>query len=93
MSIQIVYIGAKWCGTCKTLKPAVEQLAQRYGVALKVLDYDVDLDDSEQELITKIPTISVVKQDRRMAEWYTNQIANLEKWLTANITLATTDDF
>ena len=93
MTFHITYVGAKWCGTCKTIKPAVEQLAKRYGVELKTLDLDDDLEDHEKERITKVPTITIFKEDHRIAEWNANQVASLETYLAENVKLTATDDF
>ena len=93
MSFHILYVGAKWCGACKTIKPAVEQLAKRYAIELKSLDYDDDLSEAEKEKITKVPTVTIVQGDRNIAQWNANQVVNLEAYLAANVKLAATDDF
>ena len=92
--MEIVYIGATWCGTCKTIKPAIEQLAKKFSVPLKTLDYDKDLEDSAQELIKKVPTIWMIQDGKRVAEFNMNQVASTEAWLQANVSLnAVSDDF
>ena len=87
MSYQIVYIGASWCSTCKTIKPATEQLAKRYDVPLKCLDYDEDLSHEEQETVTKVPTLRIFKGDEKVAEYNMNQVAQLTDWLSKHIIL------
>ena len=91
--IEIVYIGAAWCGTCKTIKPAIVELSKRFSVELILLDYDIDLEEEAQEEIKKVPTIKISRDGRKVAEFNTNQVASTEDWLTANVKLAATDDF
>ena len=49
LKIHIVYIGASWCTTCKTIGPATEALCAKFGVELKKLDYDRDLEEDEKD--------------------------------------------
>lgn len=91
--IEIVYIGAAWCSTCKTIKPALVELCKKFTVELTVLDYDIDLEDEAQEEIKKVPTIKIVHDRRKVAEFNTNQVASTEAWLTANVKLGSTEDF
>jgi len=39
--IQLVYMGADWCPSCKKIKPTVEEIAKNYGGVVKVLFIDV----------------------------------------------------
>ena len=91
--IEIVYIGAAWCGTCKTIKPAIVELCKRYSVDVKLLDYDIDLEPEAQDEIKKVPTIRIFKDYRKVAEYNVNQVASTESWLISNVKLAATDDF
>ena len=94
--MEIVYIGATWCGTCKIIKPAIEQLAKKFSVTLKTLDYDTDLEEEAQELIKKVPTIWMIQDGKRVAEFNVNQVASTEAWLQANVSLTAmeqTEDF
>lgn len=92
-TITVVYIGAKWCSTCKTIKPAVEQLTRRFGVGLTVLDYDTDFEEGdEKDAITKVPTLRVQCDGIQVAEWNVGQVASLEAWLQANVAIAVADE-
>ncbi len=92
--MEIVYIGATWCGTCKTIKPAIESLAKKFSVALKTLDYDHDLDADAQDLIKKVPTIWIVQDGKRVAEYNVNQVAATEAWLASHVSLTgASEDF
>jgi thioredoxin-like negative regulator of GroEL len=92
-SIQIVYIGASWCSTCKTIGPATETLCKKFGIDLKKLDYDTDLEGDEQDSIQKVPTLRAFVEGQQVAEWNQNQVASLEAWLSHNVSVTTTDDF
>lgn len=91
--ITIIYIGATWCVTCKTIKPALVEICKKYSVEMKALDYDNDLDSESQEMITKVPTIQIINDGAKVAEFNTSQVVSTEAWLSANVKLATTDDF
>lgn len=94
MSYTILYIGASWCKTCKEIKPATESLATQFNVPLTIKDYDDDLDDTEQSLIKKVPTLRILDtKGTCIAEWNMNQVASLREWLTSNIHVGSTDDF
>jgi thiol-disulfide isomerase/thioredoxin len=92
-SIEIVYIGAAWCSTCKTIGPATEQLCKKFGVALRTLDYDRDLEEDEKDVVTKVPTLRAYVNGTRVAEWNQNQVLSLEVWLGRNVTMTATEDF
>ncbi len=91
-----MYIGATWCGTCKIIKPAIEQLAKKFSVTLKTLNYDTDLEEEAQDLVRKVPTIWMIQDGKRVAEFNVNQVASTEAWLLANVSLTAmeqTEDF
>lgn len=92
MVYTIVYIGAAWCKTCKEIKPKTLELAQRFGVAVEVLDYDDDLDEEQKTAVTKVPTLRILKDGAQVAEYNVNQIASLSAWLTANVSLMAGDE-
>jgi len=90
--MEINYIGAKWCSTCKIIKPATEELAKRFSVPLLCFDFDEDLTDDEKDYIKKVPTIRILKNKVQVAEFNVNQVKSLETYLQANVTM-TTDEF
>ena len=93
MAYELVYIGATWCGTCKTIKPQLEELCRKFSVSMKTLDYDVDLETEDQELITKVPTVRICENNSIIATFNVNQVASAENWFKLNIKLAQSDDF
>ena len=91
--MELVYIGAAWCGTCKTIKPALEELCKKFSAPMKILDYDKDLTDDEQAEITKVPTVRIKVDGKQVAEFNMAQVASTESWFAANVKLTATDDF
>lgn len=92
MTFEIVYIGAKWCGTCKVIKPATLELGKTFGITVIVKDFDDDLTETEKETITKVPTLRILKGNVQIQEWNVKQVESLKAWLTENISL-TSEDF
>jgi thiol-disulfide isomerase/thioredoxin len=92
MAFEIVYIGAKWCATCKVIKPTTLDLGKTFGISVQLKDYDEDLSESDKESITKVPTIRIIKGNDQIQEWNMKQVDSLKAWLTENISLKT-DDF
>ncbi len=90
---ELVYIGAAWCGTCKTIKPQLMELCKKFSVPIILKDYDNDLDEEEQSTVTKVPTVRILNDGRQVAEFNIRQVAQTEEWLSANVKLAATDDF
>jgi len=89
--MEIQYIGAKWCSTCKTIKPATEALAKRFAISLRCFDLDEDLTEDEKDTIKKVPTLRIFKDGRQVEEYNTNQVKSLEAYLATNVILRTED--
>jgi len=90
---ELVYIGATWCATCKTIKPQLYELCKKFGIEMKIRDYDEDLNDDEKDSVMKVPTVRIFVDGRPVAEFNVRQVVNTENWLSENIKLATSDDF
>jgi thiol-disulfide isomerase/thioredoxin len=92
MSQSILYIGASWCGPCKTIGPQAEALAKQFGLPIVKKDLDKDLTEDEKEAILKVPTIRILHENTHcIAEFTVNQVASLKKWLTDNVSLESGD--
>lgn len=91
MAYTLTYIGATWCKTCAEIKPAVEALVQRYGIPMRALDYDADLDDDAKDTIRKVPTLRITRDDgSQVAEFTVRQVESLRDWLAEHISVTTT---
>ena len=92
--MEIVYIGAKWCGSCKTIQPKIEQLAKLYVLKFKYLDYDDDIDECDKDNITKVPTIQIIGYDgHKLMEFNMDQVNKTNTWLSQNVSVKSADDF
>jgi thiol-disulfide isomerase/thioredoxin len=91
--MELVYIGASWCGTCKTIKPQLIELCKKFSVVFKELDYDKDLSEEESESVTKVPTVRIIAKGTQVAEFNVRQVASTEEWFKSHSTLEATDDF
>lgn len=91
--IELIYIGAVWCTTCKTIKPALVELCKKFSVTMKSFDYDNDLEEEEKETITKVPTVRICEDGKMVAEFNVQQVKSTEAWCNANIKFETTEDF
>ena len=87
--LRIDYIGASWCKVCVTVKPETERLARDFGIKLSMFDVD-ELDD---DTITKVPTIRVWEDNTKIVEIVTNHVATLRDLLITKKGVTVTDDF
>jgi len=92
-SVELTYIGASWCSTCKIIKPSLEQLCKKFSVPMKVLDYDNDLTDDEQAIVTKVPTVRIFQAETMVVEFNVKQVASVEQWFSENVKIVGSDDF
>ena len=86
MSYAIVYIGAKWCKSCKVIQPQIEELAKMYGVPVDLIDYDT-MEEEAQKDVGKVPTVYMFKHGAKHAKYDSNQVASVGKWLEENVSL------
>ena len=93
MSCSIVYIGATWCKTCKVIKPKLEELAKRFQVEFIAKDLDEDFTEEEKGEITKVPTVRMLKDKSIVDTYNINQVESVTSWLTANVQIASDDNF
>ncbi len=90
MSIQ--YIGATWCGPCKTVKPLVSVLAHKFSISATFLDYD-EMEEEEKADVKKLPTIRILQEGGVVLEITTNHADTLELWLRKHVRVNGDEDF
>lgn len=91
--ISIKYVGASWCKPCKIVKPDVEKLCERFKLSLIIKDYDDDLSESQQNEITKLPSIFIYDESAIIKTIVTNHIEQLTEFLTSSLGIISDDDF
>lgn len=78
----LVDFWAVWCGPCRAIAPAVEQLAKEYTGKLKVAKMDIDAHQNVPQKygIMSIPTLLLFK-DGQLADQIVGAVpkANIEK--------------
>ena len=90
MSCSVLYVGATWCKTCKTILPQIEDLCKKFQVSLKKKDLDEDCTDEEKETIRKVPTIFLYANDK-VTKYDQHQVASVESWLQSTIGLPSSE--
>ena len=80
---------AEWCGPCKAMAPALEQVADALKGSVKVVKVDVDQSPgiAQQYNLRAMPTLMVFSGGKVTAQHVgaMTQRASLERWLTATI--------
>ena len=93
MTYSITYVGAKWCKTCVTIKPKIEELCKKFQISLDIKDLEEDCTEAEQNDIAKVPTIYVSKNDQHIAKYDVNQVNSVESLLKETVVLVNDADF
>lgn len=81
---------AEWCGPCKAMAPALEQVAEALKDSVTVVKVDVDQSPgiTQKYGIRAMPTLMLFRGGEVAAQHVgaLTQRASLEKWLSASIT-------
>lgn len=72
------------------IQPQIEDLAKKYGVPVKHIDYD-NMEEEEQKDVGKVPTVYLYKDGVQDAKYESNQVVNVTTWLQANVSLSEGD--
>ncbi len=80
---------AEWCGPCKAMAPALDELAQARQGELKVVQLDVDQNPNitQKYNIRAMPTLLIFK-DGEVAAQHVGALvhkASLEKWVNETV--------
>ncbi len=59
---------ATWCGPCKAMSPALQQLADEMGEKVKVVKIDIDKNKVLQKKynVSSVPTVMIFKNSKQM---------------------------
>jgi thioredoxin 1 len=85
----VVDFFAEWCGPCKAMSPALEQVAQEMAGKVKVVKIDVDQNPeiTQKYRIQAMPTLMVFKGGKVAAQQVGAlvQKKKLEDWIKSSI--------
>jgi thioredoxin 1 len=85
----VVDFFAEWCGPCKAMAPALEQVAADMKGKVKVAKLDVDQNPAvtQQYKIQAMPTIMIFKDGKKVAERIgaLTQKRQLQDWINGSI--------
>ena len=80
---------AEWCGPCKAMAPALEQVAAELKGKVKVAKLDVDQNPgiTQKYAIQAMPTLLIFKDGKKVAERVgaLTQKKQLQDWITGSI--------
>ncbi|MFT5883809.1 MAG: thioredoxin 1 [Arcticibacterium sp.] len=64
----VVDFFATWCGPCKAMSPALQQLADEMGDKIKVVKIDIDKNKVLQRKfsVNSVPTVMVFKNSKQL---------------------------
>ena len=85
----VVDFFAEWCGPCKAMAPALEQVAADMKGKVKVAKLDVDQNPevTQKYTIQAMPTLMIFKDGKKVAERVgaLTQKKQLQDWITGSI--------
>jgi thioredoxin 1 len=85
----LVDFWAEWCGPCKAMAPALEQVAAEMKGKVKVAKLDVDQNPevTQKYTIQAMPTLMIFKGGKKVAERVgaLTQKKQLQDWITGSI--------
>ena len=93
MAYSIHYIGAKWCSTCKTIQPQLEELCKKFQVPIHIKDLDEDLTEKEVAEIKKVPTVQIMKDAEILQVYDMKQVESVSLWLQQHSMFENSDNF
>jgi len=86
MSIKILFFTAPWCGTCKILKPIINEVHKELNLPYELIDVNTSegMSLASKYQIKTVPKVLLIK-DSEIIDVYTGD--NYKTWITKNIKL------
>lgn len=66
--IKILKFEATWCGNCKQMEPAIQEVVEKTGATLEKIDVEKRPDLAAQYFVMGIPRTIVLKDDEVVAD-------------------------
>ena len=91
----LVDLWATWCGPCRTVSPALEQLATERAGSLKLVKIDVDAAPAiaRRFEVRAVPTLLLIDHGRVVARQAgAAPVATLRNWLDQSLSSSTTKE-
>ncbi|MCU0431323.1 MAG: thioredoxin [Cytophagaceae bacterium] len=79
---------ATWCGPCKAMAPALEEIASRWNEKIKVIKIDIDKNPeaAQQWKIQAVPTLMLFRQGNVLARQAgAMSLGEMEKLLSQHV--------
>ena len=84
----VVDFWAEWCGPCKAIGPALEEIADELGDRVKIVKLNIDENAStpQQYKVRGIPTLLIFSKGEVVSEKVgASPKSQLSQWITENI--------
>ncbi len=64
--IEVIDFFASWCGPCRIMKPAIEEIEKQYEDKLTLHKYDIDENQeiAQKYSVMSIPTVLILKEGK-----------------------------
>lgn len=82
MTYKLLQFSAKWCGSCKSVTPKIEQLmAEHPDIIYKHIDVDEDIDTAQQYEITTLPTFIFLEDTKEVKRIYGTNMNSIKEFI------------
>ena len=76
MELKILAFKAPWCQPCRVMSPILDEIEKEFGLDIKKINIDEDVDIMEDYNIRSIPTLVFIKDGREVGR-HTGSISKI----------------
>jgi len=81
--MKAVLFSSKTCSVCKTLKPKLKEIMERYKVPFRELVIEENRAEAAQRMVFSAPTLIILENDRELRRWSrVFSVSEVEEFLT-----------